>query len=135
VKPGDIVVAKASGRVAFKALYIPSTPLNDSVVGELIYIQDTLTNWTNKFGQAQDVEELGETVDLNLLEIRMEDERKAAAFKTPRRKRGTMISETTPARIGIISPYTKILTGDESFEDIAEGKAQERMTLSCWAKM
>jgi hypothetical protein len=126
VKPGDIVVAKVPGRIAFETPRISSTNLDNSVVGEWISLQHTLTNWTNQFGQAQDVEEIGQTVDLKLLEIRIEDERKAVLFKTPRRKRGTMISEKTPAGIGI-SPYAKMLSGDESFADISEGKAQEKI--------
>jgi hypothetical protein len=100
VKPGDIVVAKTSGRIAFETPRISSANLDDSVVGKWISIQDTLTQWTNKFGQAQDISEVGVPVDLKVFELKVEDERKAASFKTPRGKGGVMISESTP-----VSPH------------------------------
>jgi hypothetical protein len=99
--------------------------LDDAVIGEWITTQETLTNWTNKFGQAEGAEETGEIVNLKRLEVRMEEEMKAAAFKTPRAKRGTMVSKTTPVGIGI-SPYMKTLSGEESFADITVKRAQEK---------
>jgi hypothetical protein len=75
---------------------------------------------------SQGREETGEMVDLQALESKMEEELKAASFKTPRAKRGLLSSKTTPVGIGI-SPYTKILSGEESFADIPKDVAQEKM--------
>jgi hypothetical protein len=126
VKPGDLVVEKLSGKIAFENPRISSKILDDSVIGEWISTQETLTNWTNKFGQAAEFEDSGEIVGLKLLEVRMEEEIKAAAFKTPRAKRGLLQSNTTPVGIGI-SPYTKTLSGDESFADISDARVTEKM--------
>jgi hypothetical protein len=112
VKPGDLLVSKVAGRSAFETPRISSKNLDDSVIGEWIAIQDTLTNWTNSFAQANEIDEAGTTMNLQLLELRMDEEKRAVAFKTPRAKGAPFESETTPAGIGI-SPYTNILSGDE----------------------
>jgi hypothetical protein len=126
VKPGELVVAKVLGKVAFESPRLSSNALDDSVVGEWITTQEPLTVWNNKFGQAREAESIGEIVNLQVLEVRIEEENKAAAFKTPRAKRGLMSSKSTPAGIGI-SPYIKALSGDESFADISDERAQEKM--------
>jgi hypothetical protein len=51
---------------------------------------------------------------------------KAASFKKPRAKRSLLSSKTTSLGIGI-SPYTKILSGEESFSDITKERAREKM--------
>jgi hypothetical protein len=126
VKPGDFVVVKTIGRVAFESPRTSSSTLDDSVIGEWIAAQDTLTSWTNKFAQASEVQESGEIVDLKNLELRMEEELKAATFKTPRAKRGLLSSKTTPIGIGI-SPYTKTLSGEESFANISDAISLDKM--------
>jgi hypothetical protein len=127
VKPGDLVVTKLLGKVAFESPRVSSNALDDAVLGDWITMQETLTSWTNKFGQAKEAVEAGVMVDLKALESKMEEELKAASFKTPRAKRGLLSSKTTPLGIGI-SPYTKILSGEESFSDItAEERAREKM--------
>jgi hypothetical protein len=126
VKPGGLVVVKTIGKVAFESPRISSSTLDDSVIDKCITTQDTLTSWTNKFGQASEVQDSGEIVDLKNLEVRMEEELKAATFKTPRAKRGLLSSKTTP--IGIcISPYTKTLLGEESFADVSDAIAHYKM--------
>jgi hypothetical protein len=54
VKPGELVVTKAFGKVAFKSPHILSSALDDAVVGEWITSQETLTSWSNKLGQAKE---------------------------------------------------------------------------------
>jgi hypothetical protein len=126
VKPGNLVVTKLLGKVAFESPRVSSDALDDAVLGGWITTQETLTSWTNKFGQAKEAVEAGVMVDLKALESKMEEELKAASFKTPRAKRGLLSSKTTPLGIGI-SPYTKILSGEESFSDITEERAREKL--------
>jgi hypothetical protein len=126
VKPGDLVVVKTIGKVAFESPRISSSTLDDSIIGKWITTQDMLTSWTNKFGQATEVQDSGEIVDLKNLEVRIEEELKAATFKTPTAKRGLLSSKTTLIGIGI-PPYTKILWGEELFVDVSDAIAQDKM--------
>jgi hypothetical protein len=99
-------------------------------VGEWITSQETLTSWSNNnFGQAKEAEEAVESLSTcnfwrygwkrswRPLLSRLHGQSEA---------RVTGVKDHPPVGIGI-SPYTKILSGEESFADILDDEIQDKM--------
>jgi hypothetical protein len=87
VKPGSLIVVKSSGRTAFLHPVIKSDLFDQTLLGDWLFTQETLEVWTTKFDQVLGSSTFSTKVNVAVLEVTREEERRDADFKTSRVKK------------------------------------------------
>jgi hypothetical protein len=84
VKPGSLIVAKSSGRMAILHPVIKSDLFDQTLLGDWHSTEETLEVWTTKFDQVLGSSTFSTKVNAAALEVTCEEERRAADIKTLR---------------------------------------------------